>query len=86
MKMPTIEMVLSLQPFRGRYEITITYSSISLRPLMPVTTIHCYGYFKQRLSDTPGQQPGLLLTEGRSVIMLPPLVTERIKDREKIVR
>jgi hypothetical protein len=53
---------------------------------MPVTTIHCYGYFKQRLSDTPGQQPGLLLTEGRSVIMLPPLVTERIKDREKIVR
>jgi hypothetical protein len=30
---------------RGRYEITITYPPISLRPLMPVTTHYCYGYF-----------------------------------------
>jgi hypothetical protein len=30
---------------RGRYEITITSSLISLRPLMPLSTLHRYGYF-----------------------------------------
>ena len=33
------------EKLRGRYEITITTSPISLRPLMPVSTLHRYGYF-----------------------------------------
>ncbi|MDP2862225.1 MAG: hypothetical protein Q8N95_05480 [Desulfobacterales bacterium] len=30
---------------RSRYEITITFLTISLRLLMPVTAFQCYGYF-----------------------------------------
>ena len=31
--------------FRGRYEIAITSSPISLRPHVPVSTLHRHGYF-----------------------------------------
>jgi len=36
--------VLSKQ-FRGRYEITITFPTLSLRPLMPITILRCNSYF-----------------------------------------
>ena len=41
--------VLSKQ-FRGRYEITITFPTLSLRPLMPITILRCNSYFLQRLN------------------------------------
>ena len=38
------KVIVELKAVRGRYEITITFLTISLRPLMPVTILQCYSY------------------------------------------